>query len=134
MIGCILISHGRFGQSLFDVAQEIVGDIPDMYVVSNEGKAPSVVMEEVSSAFDALKNTEGIIILSDLIGSSCWRTGFAALQNQHVPVAMISGVNLGMILSFCQKRNTMSFQELAAIIPEDGRRGITGPTFPKESR
>ena len=75
--------------------------------------------------------------MADLFGSSCWRCGFEELLGRPSAddaVAVIAGVNLGMLLSFSQKRAMMGFRELATALVEDGRRGISGPTFPSEVR
>ena len=133
MIGLLLICHGGLAQAFLEAATRIVGDVECAYVVTNDGKTPAGVEDEVRAALASMSETEGIVIMTDLVGSSCWRAGMARLRDPGLQASVFSGVNLGMVLSFCQKRKTMDFRQLSEAMAEDGRRGITGPTFSVEA-
>jgi len=137
MIGLVLICHGSLAETLLKTAEEIVGPIEDVRCVSNKGKSPEVVAEEVEKAVAGFAHADGVLIMADLFGSSCWRSGLQEMHvgtNTTIPLAVLAGVNLGMLLSFSQKRNALGFRELAATMIEDGRRGISGPKFSAEVR
>ena len=137
MIGLILICHGDFAQALLRTAEEIAGPIEGVCCISNQGKSPAVVREETERALARFDESDGVVIMADLFGSSCWRCGFEELivrPSDRDRIAVIAGVNLGVLLSFSQKRGTLGFKELATTLVEDGRRGISGPTFSSEVR
>lgn len=138
MIGLILICHGDLADSLLRTAEGIVGPIAGVETVSNDGKSPEVVRQEVRDAMSSFDKPSGILIMVDLYGSSCWRSGVRIAAQQaspSLPVAVISGINLGTVLSFSQKRDILPFGRLAAAMAEDARRGIHGPRpFPEESK
>lgn len=136
MIGLILICHGDLAEALLRTAEEIAGPIEGVCCISNHGKSPAVVREETERALARFDGGDGVLIMADLFGSSCWRCGFEELvvrPNDRDRIAVIAGVNLGMLLSFSQKRKTLGFRELAATLVEDGRRGISGSTFSSDS-
>ena len=137
MIGLVLICHGNLAATFLKTAEGIVGPIEGVRCVSNERKSPAIVKEEVQRALASFDGAEGVLIMADLFGSSCWRCGseelFVGPGNEDA-VAVIAGVNLGMLLSFSQKRSILGFKELATALVEDGRRGISGPTFSSEVR
>lgn len=133
MIGLILICHGDLGESLVRTAESIVGPIEGTRIVSNRGKSPDVVERELNEAMASFEDPAGVLIMVDLFGSSCWRCGVTnaveSNRRDDVAVAIVSGVNLGTVLSFNQKRDTMPFRELAEAMATDAKRGINGPKF-----
>ncbi|HNZ38851.1 MAG TPA: hypothetical protein PKN69_04915, partial [Candidatus Latescibacteria bacterium] len=85
---------------------------------------------EIIHAASENAGLSGVLVMADLFGSSCWRCAMeAARVGTGVPMAVVTGVNLGMLLSFSQKRDSMDFPTLASTMTEDGRRGINGPVF-----
>ena len=64
---------------------------------------------------------DGVILFVDIYGGSCWRAAkMAKLPKGHI----ITGINLPMLLSFIQKRKTLTFDELPSIMEIDGKRAI----------
>lgn len=133
MIGLVLICHGNLGAELLQTAESIVGPIEDVRTISNVGLAPEVVTEHLREAISSFENPSGIFLMVDLFGSSCWRVAMTSAVSMpttsDVPVAVLSGMNLGTVLSFSQKRQTMAFTELAEAMVNDAQRGIVGPKF-----
>lgn len=133
MIGAVVVCHGNLSEALLRSAEEITGQIPTVACISNIGKSPEVVRAEIARAVGGMQDAAGVLIMADLFGSSCWRCAMeAARQSDGVPLAVVTGVNLGMLLSFSQKRDKLGFRELATAIAEDGKRGINGPVFSPE--
>jgi PTS system mannose-specific IIA component len=133
MIGLVLICHGNLGAELLRTAEGIVGSIEDTRAISNIGIAPEVVTEHLRHAINSFENPSGILLMVDLFVSSCWRDAMTCAAsmptNSNVPVAVLSGMNLGTVLSFSQKRQTMPFRELVEAMVTDAQRGIVGPKF-----
>jgi len=135
MIRAVLVCHGELSAALLTSAEEIVGHIPEVICISNRGKSPEIVRQEIIHAASENAGLSGVLVMADLFGSSCWRCAMeAARVGTGVPVAVVTGVNLGMLLSFSQKRDNMDFPTLASTMAEDGRRGINGPVFSSEGR
>ena len=133
MIGLILICHGNLGAELLRTAEGIVGSIEGVRTISNVGIAPETVTERLREAIDSFDDPSGILLMVDLFGSSCWRVAMTCTastpKDSTVPIAVLSGMNLGTVLSFSQKRQTMQFRELAEAMATDAQRGIIGPKF-----
>jgi mannose/fructose-specific phosphotransferase system component IIA len=130
MIGLILVCHGNLAEALLASAREIVGDIEAVVCITNATKSPDVVRKEIADAVHSLDTSNGVLIMADLFGSSCWRCSIeTARAESGVPIAVITGVNLGMLLSFSQKRAKLDFVTLASTMVEDGKRGIAPPAF-----
>ena len=134
MIGLLLVCHGQLAESLLGAVDGIVGPQDDVVAITNEGKAPEVVRSEIAEILQSFAGHEGVIVMADLLGSSCWRNGLECLKEPPTPIAVISGVNLGMLLSFTQKRATLSFSELAEVMANDGKRAISGPRFSEPAK
>jgi len=132
MIGLILVCHGDLARTLVETAEEIVGPIEGVRTISNQGKAPEIADRELAEAIAAFEDVDGILVMVDLFGSSCWRCSVAnarRLRGARPPVALVSGINLGALLSFSQKRHTLGFRELAEAMVKDACRGVNGPLF-----
>jgi|SaaInl4_150m_RNA_FD_contig_31_1653518_length_1063_multi_4_in_0_out_0_2 mannose PTS system EIIA component len=133
MTALILLSHGDLSAALLRTAEGIVGPIENARAISNSGKSPETIAEDVREAVASFDEASGVMIMVDLFGSSCWRcgvTGGAGVPDDlNLPCAVISGVNLGAVLSFSQKRDTMPLQELAETMANDARRGISSPKY-----
>ena len=132
MIALILICHGDLASAMLGAAERIVGPQDGITAVSNDGKAPEVFREDIRQTIESA-GSEGVLIMADLLGSSCWRAGLETLRDAPTPVAVVSGLNLGMLLSFTQKRATLSFSELAEMLANDGKRAINGPRFSSDA-
>jgi mannose/fructose-specific phosphotransferase system component IIA len=132
MIGLILLCHGSLADSIAETAQSIVGPVEGMLALTNSGKSQDVVRGEIDGALSSLSDCEGVLVMVDLFGSSCWchavRRAGQRPPDDH-PIAVIGGINLGAVLSFSRKRDTHDLQSLAEALAGDTMRGIAGPEF-----
>jgi len=122
MIACIIVTHGRLAQELVETARRIFGDFDSCAAVTNEGKSPNALYEEVRQLVDARKG-EPCVVFVDFTGGSCCHVCLR-LQVERKDVAVISGVNLPMLLAFLNKRDSVPFEHLADEILERGRNSI----------
>jgi mannose/fructose-specific phosphotransferase system component IIA len=121
MILSIIISHKNTGDSLIEAAKSIAGSADRIVSLSNEGLSTNELTTEIQ-AFCNSHEDEPVIIFVDLFGGSCWRAAkMARAENARI----ISGLNLPMLLSFIQKRDSVSPEELPEILVNDGHRGIS---------
>ncbi len=132
MIGLILVCHGNLAESMVETAEAIVGPMDGVRTVSNQTKSAEAVSNELNEAIASFAGADGVLILVDVFGSSCWRYGLCNARDcvgVDYPIAVVSGAGLGTLLSFSRKRITLGFHELAEALADDSRRSIAGPMF-----
>ncbi len=120
MIKGLIVGHKDIGNSLLKALESISGSFENIIFFSNNGLSTKELADKISAVCTDCQD-DGIIILVDVYGGSCWRAAkLAKLQRCHI----VTGLNLSMLLSFVNKRNSFSFDELSSILVEDGKRGI----------
>jgi len=96
--GLLLVTHGSLGQDMLDVATAILGGCPlkvkALSVDSNSD--PEAVYEEASRACQELDHGEGVLVLTDLYGSTPSNISTRLIEQHKVNV--ISGASIPMLL------------------------------------
>ncbi len=117
---CLLITHANLGEGLLAAANQILGPLTEVSIVSNSDLALpqllTVVEEHCSPGTDTF-------LFSDFKGGSCdlaARKVAAAAPGRY----SVSGVNLAMLLSFFTKREKLKGGELQQTVADAGQRGI----------
>jgi mannose/fructose-specific phosphotransferase system component IIA len=124
MVAGIIVTHGRLADELIETAKIIYGDFSDCYAITNDGKSPHVLFEEISLLIKALEG-QPCVVLVDFVGGSCCHA-CVRLKVERTDVPVITGVNLPMLLAFLNKRGAVSFDRLPAEIVDRGRSSIQG--------
>ena len=119
MIRVIIVTHGSLGQSLYEAADSVLGPQSGVTVLSNSGLS----LDQIQSGVRENLSGEPTLILVDLCGGSPFMA-CCALTDDTANTAMVSGVNLPMLLSFFTKREKLSLTELAQTVERDGVRGV----------
>lgn len=120
MVIGLIVGHSDFGQAVLHAAESIAGDIEHIEYVSNDGLSTDDLVEKLR-AFCGKNSDDSVLVFVDVYGGSCWRAAkMARLPNSNI----IAGLNLPMLLSFMQKRKSLSFDELVHVIENDGKRAI----------
>ncbi len=119
MIRAILVTHGSLGQALHDAAISVLGPQAGTAVLSNSGLSLEQIQDRVR---EALTN-DPTVIMVDLCGGSPFMA-CCALTDLPGQTAVVSGINLPMLLSFFTKRDKLSLSELAETVARDAVRGI----------
>lgn len=122
MVACIIVTHGRLAEELVETARRVFGDFEGCYAVTNEGKSPNVLYEEMKQLVDALHG-EPCIVFVDFTGGSCCHACLR-LRVDRKDVVVLSGVNLPMLLAFLNKRDSVPFDRLADEILDRGHSAI----------
>lgn len=122
MIAGIIVTHGRLAEELIETAKIVYGDFSDCYALTNDGKSPHVLFEEISLLIKSLEG-QPCVVLVDFVGGSCCHAG-VRLKVEREGVPVITGVNLPMLLAFLNKRGAVPFEKLAAEIVDRGRNSI----------
>ncbi len=131
MIRALVITHGGIGQELVRVTEMILGPVPGLAAMSNSGKSAvditALVKEWQAEAADGdggdSSTRDRKLILLDDYGGSC-ATSAQLACGQDPDSAIISGVNLAMLLGFVTWRDSGDFEELVAKIVQKGREAI----------
>lgn len=119
MIRAILVTHGTLGQSLYDAAISVLGPQVGANVLSNSGLS----LEQIQTKVRSMLTDEPTLIMVDLCGGSPFMA-CCSLGDLTGDSAIVSGVNLPMLLSYFTKRDKMSLSELAQTVERDAVRGI----------
>jgi len=120
----VVLSHADMADGLVGAVRRIAGGAADgLIALSNEGKSPQQLREEL----DALFGDTPTLVFVDLQAGSC---GMAALSccRESDRRRVVCGVNLPMLLDFVFNR-TLPLAELAERAVETGRNAIaTSPS------
>lgn len=136
-IALLVVSHLDFSKHLVQAAERIVGKQTHLHAVTlpAEESLPRLA-QEISQAIrhcfqgtqpSGQKNQrecEGVLILTDLFGSTPTNLVLSEALALSQPVEIVSGVNLPMLLSALSNRGHLSLKELAEKVMADGRKGI----------
>jgi mannose PTS system EIIA component len=123
-VGVVVVTHGCVCGDLVSAAEGIVGVIPDVVGVPTDPKeAPPVIQQRVADAVASADRGGGVLILTDLHGSTPANACIAQIGRHGVEV--LFGVNLPMLikLSTCD-RHSLTSQQLAELLRDTGRRSI----------
>jgi mannose/fructose-specific phosphotransferase system component IIA len=114
----VIVAHGELASALVRVVEGISGVMGALEPVTNVSCSPDELAARVARAVG-----EGpAVIFVDMASGSC---GFAGRRiARDGDVAVVSGVNLPMLLDFVFHRE-MDFRELAERVVEKGRIGAT---------
>jgi mannose/fructose-specific phosphotransferase system component IIA len=120
MVKGIFLTHGDLGRELVRTAEAIVGPQGGVATVSNRGLGP----EDLRAALRAEIPPDGrAIVFVDLLGGSC----HAVCSPDEVPrdrIAVVTGVNLPMVVEFFYHRERVDFDELQRRLLSKGRSGV----------
>ncbi len=105
--GLLLITHGQLGQYMLDTTTTILGNCPlRVKAIPVEGDCePEVILESASQACTELDQGDGVLVLTDLFGSTPSNIATQLMDTHRVCV--ISGVNIPMLL------RVMNYPDLA---------------------
>lgn len=123
-VGILLITHATLGTDLMRIATEILGGRPPgleaMEVASDA--ACEVLIEDARLRLRRLDTGDGVLVLTDLYGSTPANVAVALLSTHH-RLRVVAGLNLPMLL---RALNYASL-ELAAVAEkalQGGRGGV----------
>ncbi|HYQ71764.1 MAG TPA: PTS sugar transporter subunit IIA [Gammaproteobacteria bacterium] len=96
--GLLLITHGNLGQDMLDVATTILGGCPlEVQSVAVTGSSdPDRVYEKASRICEALDRGDGVLVLTDLYGSTPSNVATRLIERHNVNV--IAGASIPMLL------------------------------------
>jgi len=123
VVGAVIIAHSFIGKELIATAEYFVGPMNGIAAVSINSKMEAFEARQIiSETMKQVDQGDGVLMLTDLFGGSPSNLAFSFLNKEKVEV--ITGINLPMILTFWNKRESMGLRELAKNVQLSGRRSI----------
>jgi PTS system mannose-specific IIA component len=127
VVGCILLTHGDLGSGLKDTLEGIMGRQKGLAVISNVGLGKEELISALQQCSIDQSCEDGAVIFVDMFGTSCWQTAkkvaSGAVGGQK-KIAVITGVNLPMLVKFFSLRDSLSVDELVPLLKQEGEAGI----------
>lgn len=117
----VIVSHAGLAQSLVMAVEAITGVRDALVGISNDGCDSGALTERIRGAMGA----GPVVVFVDLPGGSCL-TGAVRTARTQGQAAVVTGVNLAMLLDFVFHRDT-SAPEAARRAVEAGGRAIRIP-------
>ncbi len=120
----LVVTHGKLGRQLVRVVEMIVGPVAGLTSLSNEEFSALELAAEIRrwlAECDADDPT-GRLVLVDDYGGSCATAAQLACEDEGT--AIISGVNLAMLLAFASWREDYELEELVQQLIRKGRDAI----------
>lgn len=130
MIGLIVTGHANFGSGMTSSVNLIAGEQEAYrYVDFLPTYGTEELTEEIAKAMDELKDCEGIIIFTDLMGGSPFNVA-ASLGRGKENVRIVAGTNLPMLVEIVMSRKFMDdLDGLVESVLETGKEQVTKYEF-----
>jgi mannose PTS system EIIA component len=124
MIGTLILTHGGAARELLAAAQRIAGALPGFAALCLDWNEPLEDLKaEVRQAIERLDQGQGVLILTDMFGSTPCNVASSYLEEGRVEI--LSGVNLPMVTRLaCQPRREGSLKDLALWLQAKTQRSV----------
>lgn len=99
MVGLLITGHGQFATGLKSSLELITGITEHIRYVDFPGDSTETLIAEQNKALDELKDCNGVLVLSDLVGGSPFKCAVEckyARPDQKIEV--LAGTNLSMMI------------------------------------
>jgi PTS system mannose-specific IIA component len=126
MINLLIVTHGEFGAYLLEAAESIIGRQAEGVKALSISSRLSLdeVRVRLEKAVEELLSREGLVLLTDMPGGTPGNLALP-LAKSKPNVAIISGLNLYMLISAFKNRKDLALPALVEKIAADGRRSIS---------
>lgn len=113
MIGTLILTHGGTARELLAAAQKIAGPLPAFEALGLDwNESIEDLKGDVRAAVERLDQGQGVLILTDIFGSTPCNVAASFLVEGRVEI--LSGVNLPMVMRLaCPPRPAGSLKEVA---------------------
>jgi PTS system mannose-specific IIA component len=128
MIGIMVVAHGALAEELINSVAMIMGRVPLLRAVGLRGDQGLDDLErEIEEVWRGLEEggAEQVLILVDMFGGSCSNVAARMVSEKEAKqAAVITGVNLPMVLEAAIDRDLYPLEALVNKIVEAGRKSI----------
>lgn len=115
----IVVAHSDLARALIGAVERIAGVDGALVALSNEGLGP----DELRQRLDELAGEGPSIVFADLREGSCGLVARQVCEGRSPRRALITGVNLPVLLDFAMKRH-LPLDELVPRLVDRGRASI----------
>ncbi|MBU5437954.1 PTS sugar transporter subunit IIA [Tissierella sp. MSJ-40] len=124
MYGIIVVGHGRFAQGLISSINLILGEQPCLEGIEFNEKDSSWILEEkIIETMNNMKETSGIIFLTDLIGGTPFK--ICAILSENIKKSkVIAGTNLPLLIEILMNRELELINKIIEKGLYTGKEGI----------
>ena len=126
----ILASHGGLAEGARDTLSMVLGDVPNVHVVTLARDDKEPVSKEVERLVESFDENDAVYVCTDMLGSSV-NNSVVELMNNGAKITVISGMNMPLVLSLAVSAGPLSSSELRAIVRE-ARAGLVNCAEPEE--
>ena len=132
MIGLLVTGHANFGSGITSSVNLIAGEQEAYkYVDFLPTYSTEDLTGEITKALDELKDCEGVIIFTDLMGGTPFNVA-AQLGHDKENIRIVAGTNLPMLVEIVMSRKFMDdLDGLVESVLETGKEQVTKYEFKK---
>jgi mannose/fructose-specific phosphotransferase system component IIA len=120
-VPAMLVMHADLAEALLHAASRVYGPVEDVSVISNQGASRAELERRIAE--EAGRWPAGGLVLTDFWGGSCHTSGVAAARACR-GVAILTGVNLPLLLDYLHNRDHSDVVALAERLMQKGRESI----------
>ena len=126
MVGIILASHGEFAEGILQSGAMIFGEQQNVAAVTlMPSEGPQDLREKIEAAIASFDDREQVLILVDLWGGTPFNQSSALLEGQEDKWAIVSGLNLPMLIeAYGARFSDASAHEIAQKIHQTAIEGV----------
>ena len=121
-IGIVIVAHGQLAHEYRAAVEHVVGPQPNIVAVSIAAECDRNNKEiEICEAADCVDNGSGVVIATDLFGSSPSNLALKACANKDRKI--VYGMNLPLLIKLSQSKN-LSLSSAVDLALSAGRKYI----------
>ena len=130
MIGLLVTGHANFGTGITSSVNLIAGEQEAYQAVDFlPTYSTEDLTREITKALDELKECEGVIIFTDLMGGTPFNVS-AQIGHGKDNIRIVAGTNLPMLVEIVMSRKFMdNLDELVGSVLETGKEQVTKYEF-----
>nr|WP_319556840.1 PTS galactosamine/N-acetylgalactosamine transporter subunit IIA [uncultured Vibrio sp.] len=125
MIAVILSGHGGFASGIEKAIHQVIGEQQQFIALDFPEESTTQQLEaQMRQAIEKIDSGEGIVVLTDLLGGTPFRTA-SLLSQERADIQVVTGTNLQMAAEMLLERDELKLIEFRDQAIECGHRGIT---------
>ena len=122
MLGIVLVAHNDFAKSIKQVAEHVVGPLPEVLCISVFPEDDvDLKRKEIQSAIKKVDKKSGVVLLTDMFGGTPSNLAISLMKEGKIEV--ISGMNLPMLIKLLRMRKKPLLESVQSAA-ESGRHYI----------